>query len=326
MIGISYQKPTPVYDAYLVRVQDYILSNCSADQEIHRFVNTYLIGSKFASMMNTSAENLRSLIADVESNFHELQVCRRYPQFREYSEIYKFLKYHFVQRGYERGYQKNKIQYNLPRIELIDSLGIDVCPYCNRTFIYTTKSVKNEMVAQAEIDHFFSKELFPYLAIAKYNLVPSCSCCNRNGGKYKTDAYDNHLINPFEITSSSDLLEFRLRVKNASVTSFDKLTNGISLKLIAKQPNMQKNIDSLNLKGLYQHHTDYVAELYIKWLVKATKIYRTSIKSLLRKQGITLTDYDMKRIIVGNYVKENDFGKRPLSKMMHDIALELGLI
>ena len=29
---------------------------------------------------------------------------------------------------------------------------------------------------------------------------------------------------------------------------------------------------------------------------------------------------------IGNYVKEVDFGKRPLSKMMHDVATELGLI
>ena len=31
-------------------------------------------------------------------------------------------------------------------------------------------------------------------------------------------------------------------------------------------------------------------------------------------------------IIVGNYVRETDFCKRPLAKMMHDIAKELGLI
>lgn len=326
MIGIRYQKPTPTYDAYLARVQNYILSKSIKNPDILRFVNTYLTGSNFARMMNTSADNLRFLIANIESNFHELKTCRYDAEQRKDSELYKFLKYHFVERGYERGYQEDKIKYNIPRKELIDSLGIDVCPYCNRAFIYTTKSVKNEMVAQAEIDHFFSKKLFPYLAIAKYNLVPSCSCCNRNGGKFTTDAYDNHLINPYEVDSSSAYLEFRLRVKNANVTSLDELANGLSLKLIAKQQNMQKNIDSLNLKGLYQHHTDYAAELYIKWLVKATKIYRTSIKSLLRKQGITLTDNDMKRIIVGNYVMENDFGKRPLSKMMHDIALELGLI
>jgi hypothetical protein len=50
------------------------------------------------------------------------------------------------------------------------------------------------------------------------------------------------------------------------------------------------------------------------------------MKGLLRKQGITLTDDDIKRVIVGNYVKEVDLGKRPLSKMMHDVATELGLI
>lgn len=326
MIGISYQKSTPRYDAYLTRVQNYLLSDYNPNPDVQRFVNMYLTGPSFSTMMNTQASDLRNLIDDVERNFPELQNCRIDKTLRGPSPLYQFLKYHFVTRGYERGYQENLIKYNLPKDELIESVGIDVCPYCNRAFIYTTKTAQGNKVTQAELDHFFSKERFPYLAIAKYNLVPSCSCCNRNGGKFTTDAYDEHLVNPYEISRPGDYMEFRLRVKNANVTSLDKLASGLSLKLKALRPDMQKNIDSLNLSGLYQHHTEYAAELYFKWLVKATHIYRTSMKGLLRKQGIVLTDDDIKRIIVGNYVKEADFDKRPLAKMMHDVSKELGLI
>lgn len=335
MIGICYQTSTPRYDAYILKIQSRTLNDLNkfmkgrpaADRvECERFIDMYLTGNGLVTMMNTPAVDLWPLIGDIEQHFQELQDCRIDKTLRETSPLYQFLKYHLVKHGYYEGFHENKISYSLPKDELIESVGIDLCPYCNRAFIYTSKTAQGNKVTQAELDHFFSKERFPYLAISKYNLVPSCSCCNRNGGKFTTDAYDEHLVSPYEIGNPCDYMEFRLRVKNANVTSLEKLASGLSLKLIAKRPEMKKNIDSFNLERLYQHHTDYAAELYFKWLVKATDIYRTSLKGILRKKGIMLTDDDVKRIIVGNYVNDTDFGKRPLAKMMHDVAYELGLI
>ena len=335
MIGISYQQSTPQYDAYLKRIasrtqvdlRKFVKKTPLANRGvISGFINMFLSGAQFETFMNTPVQNLRALIDMVENNFPQLRNCRLNANLRNSDPLYLFLKYHLVKHGYERGYQENGIPYSLPKDELIESIDANVCPYCNRAFIYSTRTSQGNKKIQAEMDHFYSKELFPYLAIAKYNLVPSCSCCNGRGGKFTADAFAKHLINPYLIVNASNYLEFRLRVKNANVTSLDKLANGLSMRLIAKQPHMQNNIDTFNLKGLYQHHTDYAAELYFKWLVKATHIYRISLKGILRKKGITLTDEDVKRIIVGNYVRETDFCKRPLAKMMHDIAKELGLI
>jgi hypothetical protein len=145
--------------------------------------------------------------------------------------------------------------------------------------------------------------LFPYLAIAKYNLVPSCSCCNGIGAKFTTDAYIEKMINPYEIQCSDNYLQFRLKVKNVNLTSLEKMAEGLSLKTIALKSDMKSNIKVLNLEELYQHHTDYAAELYFKSLVKATCVYRTSLKGILRRNGVVLTDDDIKRVIVGNYVQ-----------------------
>lgn len=335
MIGISYLRSTPFYDAYLKKIQDrlskylnlFMRKRPDADRvECMRFINMYLSGNNFVTVMNTPAVGIRALIDDVELNFPDLKNCRKDKSLRESSPLYQFLKYYLVKHGYENGFDEKNIPYRFPKKELIESVGIVVCPYCNRTFIYTTKTVQGNKVSHAELDHFFSKDLFPYLAIAKYNLIPSCSCCNRNGGKFTTDAYCENLINPYEIGKPNDYLEFRLRIKNANITSLENLASGLSFKLISKHPNMRNNINALNLDALYQHHTDYAAEMYFKSIVKATHIYRSSLKSILRRRGINLSDDDIKRIIVGNYVREADFGKRPLSKMMHDVATELGLI
>lgn len=332
MIGISYNKATPVYDAYVRKMQnrlqtDYFRFKGQIDGDCNRFVSTYLSSDlQYAAFVCTPANQLRALIEDVEQNFPQLKGCREGTVNKENTPLYLFLSYHFLEHGYKNGFQKNKISYSLPKDELIEAVGVDVCPYCNRNFVYTQKSQRKVKVVQAELDHFFSKELFPYLAIAKYNLVPSCSCCNGYGAKYTTDAYKENMVNPYEIGNADDYVGFRLRIKNANVTSLDKLASGLSFKMLAKKQGVQSNIDVLNLEDLYQHHTDYAAELYYKGIVKANHLYRSSLKSILRLKGIELSDDDIKRVIVGNYVREKEYGKRPLAKMMHDVAEDLGVI
>lgn len=335
MIGIKYQVATPLYDAYISKMQSRVQAdlkkfmkrrNPADSKECHRFIKMYLAGKQYLDLVNKPVKLLRDFIDDVEMNFPQLKECRLDESKRVTSPLYLFLHYHFIKHGFESGFQEKNVKYKLPKDNLIEAIGIDVCPYCNRMFIYSSKSLRKVKVAQAELDHFYSKELFPYLAISKYNLVPSCHCCNGHGAKFTTDAYNEGMVNPYEISNADDYIDFRLRLKNVGVTSLDTLAESLSFKLIAKKPEMKSNINVLNLADLYQYHADYAAELYFKSFVKTHRLYRSSIKGILRRNGIYLTDDEIKRIIVGNYIKESDYGKRPLAKMMHDVSAELGLI
>ena len=60
--------------------------------------------------------------------------------------------------------------------QLLTLLGISVCPYCNRQYI--TTAVYGRQSVRPQIDHFFCKKDYPYLALSINNLVPSCSVCN----------------------------------------------------------------------------------------------------------------------------------------------------
>ena len=333
MIGIGYKTATPDYDAYIRKMSGRLRTDLNrfvykggGDADCSRFINMFLSGAQYEAFVNTPANQLRALIEKVERNFPQLKDCREGTVNKVDTPLFLFLSYHFVEHGYKNGFQENKIPYSLPKDKLIESVDVDVCPYCNRNFIYSQKSLKKVKIVQAELDHFYSKELFPYLAIAKYNLVPSCSCCNGYGAKFTTDAYKENMVNPYEIGNTDDYVSFRLRIKNNNITSLDTLASGLSFKMLAKKMGMQSNIDVLNLEDLYQHHTDYAAELYFKGLVKANHLYRTSLKGILRRKGIVLSDDDIKRIIVGNFVSELDYAKRPLAKMMHDVAEDLELI
>ncbi len=60
--------------------------------------------------------------------------------------------------------------------QLLTLLGVSVCPYCNRQYITTV--IHGRQSVRPQIDHFFCKKDYPYLALSINNLVPSCSVCN----------------------------------------------------------------------------------------------------------------------------------------------------
>jgi hypothetical protein len=62
----------------------------------------------------------------------------------------------------------------------------------------------------------------------------------------------------------------------------------------------------------------------VEELVYKSKVYNTTYRENLKKFDID--DHTIDRFIVGNYTLKDDVYKRPLSKMMTDIATDLDLI
>lgn len=73
--------------------------------------------------------------------------------------------------NYEKKYQVESTAYWLQR-----QLEVRVCPYCNR--MYTT-TLFGEHRIRPDFDHFYPQSKYPYLAVSLFNLIPSCSMCNK---------------------------------------------------------------------------------------------------------------------------------------------------
>lgn len=71
------------------------------------------------------------------------------------------------------------------------ALGINVCPYCNRMYVFTVNEIENkqkkngqsvpiisEKITAPEIDHFLPQDKYPHLTCSFYNMIPSCKVCN----------------------------------------------------------------------------------------------------------------------------------------------------
>ena len=210
------------------------------------------------------------------------------------------------------------IYERLKKNQLVKKLNVTTCLYCNRNYIFNFKK-GNEENTTAEIDHFFNKSDYPYLAVCLYNLVPCCPTCN----KRKSNKQES-ILHPY-VESFDQNAKFHLEIKDASFYhSLDGFEIDIKAKNEALEEQVNHSIEMFNLKGLYQEHKDIVLEL-----IQKSVIYNESyLDELLKEYEGTLfkNREDLQRLISGGYISDEEIGKRPISKLIKDISEALELI
>lgn len=112
-------------------------------------------------------------------------------------------------------------------------LNVSVCPYCNRQYIFTVAEHEERQwegsvtcYARPELDHFYPKDIYPYLSCNLYNLIPSCSVCNH--AKSDTDfgeTEESKLIYPYKEEFGDDGV-FRVKIDDAYIET-EKLFKGM---------------------------------------------------------------------------------------------------
>jgi 5-methylcytosine-specific restriction endonuclease McrA len=187
---------------------------------------------------------------------------------------------------------------------LVKRLELTVCPYCNRSFIHSIKKRKSRT---CQIDHFFNKNKYPYLALSFYNLIPVCYACNHTKSTHDLG------LSPYEI-DNSDTVTF-----SYAPTS----TSSYQVELKVNDDRMNDNVNVLGLKGLYAFHDDYAEELVTKRMIYSDAY----LKELEANFGDVVESKDkLLRLIAGNYIEVDDLKKRPLAKMTRDIMKQLKFI
>ncbi|MCY7071015.1 hypothetical protein MK416_01170 [Streptococcus oralis] len=225
------------------------------------------------------------------------------------------------------------------RKKIIDLKNISVCPYCNRNYINSTYKVftcnncnqdllvidgtekecpgckqeindQTKVVNTAQLDHFFSKDSYPLFAVSFYNLIPSCYSCNhvKSNKDIKYSPYDTSF--PFD---------------NVKFTYVLKSADEIEIKINSHDSDFKNGIRVLGIEELYQGHIDVVNELIWKKEVY-TDSYRDGLSKILDQTNLALNKAEVNRFITGYYTDKENYGNRPLSKMVTDISKEIGLV
>lgn len=202
---------------------------------------------------------------------------------------------------------KTMYKKRFPRLSFVEKLGTTVCPYCNRNFINSNK--KNTM---CQLDHYYSKSDYPFLAVSFYNLVPVCPSCNHIKLEKKI-TYSPHNKN----YTPNELLSFNFHITRSN---FLNDANQIVIEINSIDDIIKENIKILKLKDVYEIHTDLVQEC-----IKKAIIFESGyLDHLYSNYGALFSSkQELHRIVYGNYIEEDSYGKRPLSKLTADILNEL---
>ena len=223
-----------------------------------------------------------------------------------------------------------------PRHEVLTALYVPVCPYCNRQYI--TKYGKiGEEEATADLDHFYHKSRYPFLALSVYNFVPSCSICNRTF-KGTVDFYATAHLYPYAQESNGEL-KFKLNDIKLLWEIERWKNDGVEKKLALKiEPGKNLSDDrrkavvnnnrAFHLQEIYQSHTDQVYEIMCKALAYSDRrindLYEAfKIEKPKGKSKLFSSEEEIRDMIFGQYLNEKELHRRPLAKMTHDLLEDL---
>lgn len=137
------------------------------------------------------------------------------------------------------------------------------CPYCNISQTTFIENKKNEDQTTYKIrpalDHFYSKDSYPFLAISLNNLVPACYICNTSLKLTKNFKITRHLnpygssfegIATFILTSKIDDIETTIN----SIYNGEVDVNSISIGLLSNDSRVKENESTFAILSRYNKH------------------------------------------------------------------------
>jgi len=303
--------------------------NIIIDDEIKSCL--FCIKSNLNKILTANTHELRAIIKCFELNYPSL--TKKYKEKKEQPPIYTIVYNIFVTYGYDnylsevydtkqKNRQRIKVEKEYHAYKFVKELGVDCCPYCNRSYISFVKNKDKQ--TRPQLDHFYPKAIYPFLACSFYNLIPSCSACNHmksDDDSYK-DEKDGTLINPYDVLDNDFTFSYTL-----NDLKLPKITNKKNIKFydsenvkITLDTKYTKNDEYFQLNTIYQNHKDIVIELILKEIN-----YPKSYIEELIKNGFG-TEEEIYRFLFSNYLELDDLHKRPLSKLTRDIVRELDIL
>lgn len=204
---------------------------------------------------------------------------------------------------------KKNTAYNA--YDLCNNLEIESCIYCNRLYTSTVIVDDDELIIRPTLDHWFTQEKYPLLALSFYNLIPSCSPCN-SSVKHSATFNLNKNIHPY--IDKNITQDYKLHSKYDNSLNTFKVTVKIR-KNSPKKSKILSTLASMKIEEIYGSHQAELADLDILQR-KYNDSYLKSLGKLLDKK---FTAEEVYRIMFGVEFEDENFYKRPLSKLKKDI-------
>lgn len=272
---------------------------------------------EYNDILSATPSRMKELIEEFKQ--FKVDVGKKMPN--EKQEFYKSIVYAM---RYDDLRQIESIPY-------LKNSGIRTCVYCNSQFAivvenshYNSKKCKKIKSRKAllELDHYYPKSRYPFLCTSFFNLYPVCSNCNKAKGN-KNIEFELYTENQDE-----NLNRFNFRINDESIIKYKTSRKCGDLKIAFE--SIDGNTDSCRthnetfcIEGIYNTQKDLAEEILIKSEIYTDAYKRSLIKSF---KSVIYDETMINRLILGNYDRDEDVYKRPLTKFAQDIAKQLGLI
>ena len=232
--------------------------------------------------------------------YTEIKKSIKSPNVKIHSETLKMILYAFGYDDFENGTSFGVKEWSA--YFFFEKMNVKVCPYCNRQYIFTIFS-KNQKKGRPELDHFFPKDIYPYLSCSIFNFIPSCHYCNHQksdkinthiikGKPLKQNNYPNFLFlgNSTQILILSPYMgifeknvSFQMKMENNNVNFFDYGNIKVSINIEKNIPSdinakISNSIEAFHLVENYNQH-----QIELKDLLKRYRNYaRPKIRDILK--------------------------------------------
>ncbi len=275
------------------------------------------------NMLDSGGGNLRALITckpddfteiynrlNLEYSFDEEVPVKNKNEKVMYPLLQAIFNYEHLRSGIKI---PNGITYSA--FNLVEKIGLNTCPYCNRQYI----TIVEKGEKRPPLDHFYPRSKYPIFGISFYNLIPSCYQCNsyfKSDKDTKTEDY----LHPYK---EGFMESARFRYKPGTI-------HKTMLKIVeldsARRARIEKTSDRFEIEEVYKSHEDVAREIHHKSL-RNPKEYAESIEKITQMIGsITGTKEEFYQFYFGNYMNEINFEKRPLAKFTSDLIDELQIM
>ena len=255
----------------------------------------------------SDTKKIRIMIQSIDSKIQTLTANQK-------KEIYEKIKKLF---NYSDKYQSKVLTPFFT-----ENFNFRTCFYCNKDFITNFKKEKNELVSTFQLDHFYDKGTYPYLALSFYNLIPSCPTCNSSKVKGSANTFENNCIAPnSEKFDFNQKVKFKLLLEPSCENLHIKSKDDIDINLKENYSDMyDKYIEIFKLNERYKAHKDIVFDM----IQKAELYPESRLKEL---QDLTGIPFQQIKKDIFNLIDENeDLSKQPFSKLIVDMSKEVGII
>lgn len=324
MINIAYSSVPQEYLDFIDRFKKKLEKWCNKnemgvgktkiaiDAQCMKIFKKLTLSDNLKNFLLTPAADLPDLIDKIETDYPVLRNDRIKPS-ATHSSLYICLSKAFDSLGY--------CDSQFPDYALTKALEIKACPYCNAEDLVAKKLISEGIhIKNSELDHFYPRNLFPYLSISLYNLIPSGSICNGGNCKHDKDTYQKGLVNPFSLSNSNGVV-FELDIVDKGLLSYRTFRKACSIKTKVVDSLLGTNMKLFLIESRYEQEIDYVRVLWCKFRECASKGYQSMIEEKAKLLNTTLTFEEW--FMLETHIDPYNYNNRKLSKLTMDIWWQL---